>query len=129
MKAKSGYASALEWGSRLGLVLAISAFMIYLLGILPSHVGMAEIEHYWGLPLDEFVAATGIPTGPGSWITMMGTGYGLATSWAVLFSLVALFAYAAIAIPTILDRDYIYALFIVLELALMCAAMAGWIGG
>ncbi len=128
MKAKSGYALVLEWGSRLGLVLVVTAFLVYLIGLLPSPMGMAEIDRYWGLPLADFVAATGIPTGPGSWITMMGTGYGLAASWAVLFSLVALFAYAAIAVPTILDRDYIYAVFIVLELALMCAAMAGWLG-
>lgn len=129
MKAKSGYSAVLEWGSRLGFALAILTFLVYASEVLPSTVRIGEIDRYWSLPLAEYVAATGIATGPGAWISLLDTGNGLAALPAILFSVLALAAYLAIAIPTIRDRDYVYALLILLEAALIVATVAGLIGG
>lgn len=129
MKSRHGYAAVLEWGSRMGLALAVAAFLIYISGVLPSTVKVDDIDKYWGLPLAEYVAATGITTGPGAWLNLLGTGDGLAALPAILFSVLSLVAYLAIAIPTIRDRDHAYAVFIILETALIGATVFGIIGG
>ncbi len=99
MKARHTYASFLEIGSRIGLYLSIAAFFVYVLGLLPAYVDTADIDRYWSLPLADYVAATGIPTGPGAWLSMLGTGDGLAALPVVLLSLLSLAAYVMIALP------------------------------
>lgn len=129
MKARHTYASFLEIGSRIGLYLSIAAFFVYVLGLLPAYVDTADIDRYWSLPLADYVAATGIPTGPGAWLSMLGTGDGLAALPVVLLSLLSLAAYVMIALPTLRDRDHIYAVFIVAEAVLIGATVFGLIGG
>jgi hypothetical protein len=129
MKARQAYASFLELGSRIGLILAVAAFILYVSGILPSSVKISEMDRYWSLPLADYVAATGIPTGPGAWLSMLGMGDGLAALPVVFLSLLSLVAYVMIALPTIRDRDHTYAVFIIAEAALIGATVLGFVGG
>lgn len=125
MKAKSGYAAVLDWGTRLGLLVAIAVLAIDLAGMLPSMIGMGEMDRYWGLPLADYVAATRTPTGPGAWLGLLGTQEGLFSLPVILFSLLPLPAYLTIAIPAVKDGDHAYAVMILLEMALIAATIAG----
>jgi hypothetical protein len=59
------YARWLDVGSRAGLAVLVAVFFAYAAGFtepLVSHTRLAEV---WGLPVAEFLAATGVPTGWG----------------------------------------------------------------
>jgi uncharacterized membrane protein len=67
------YARVLSIGVILGFVLLVVSFFLYVTGILPPLVPIAEIPKYWSLPADQFVKVTHSPTG-WSWITEIGKG-------------------------------------------------------
>ncbi|MEI6874671.1 MAG: hypothetical protein WCL50_06030, partial [Spirochaetota bacterium] len=116
MRAKSGYAAVLEWGTRLGLLLAFVTLAMDLGQLLPSMVGMDEMDRYWSLPLADYIAATRCPTGPGAWLGFLGTQEGLFSLPAILFSLLPLPAYLMIAIPAVREGNHVYAVMIVVEM-------------
>jgi hypothetical protein len=57
------YARVLQIAARLGLVMLIASFAVYVSGALSPLVPLADLPKYWGLSASEFVAATHQPTG------------------------------------------------------------------
>ena len=67
------YAAVLAAGIRAGFALLVLTFLIYMLGILKPSIPVEELPRYWGMPLAEFVRATGTSTGWG-WVARIGQG-------------------------------------------------------
>lgn len=67
------YATVLHWSTLTGFVVLIVTFVAYMLGWLPASVPLEQMPHLWGLSTDEYLKATGTPTG-WSWLFMMGKG-------------------------------------------------------
>lgn len=67
------YATVLHWSTLAGFVVLIITFIAYMLGWLPASVPLEELPHLWSLPANEYLKATGTPTG-WSWLFMMGKG-------------------------------------------------------
>lgn len=59
------YAVWLDWGSRVGLLVLMLVFLAYGLGLSEPHVPHSRLPEVWNLPVGEFLAATGLPTGWG----------------------------------------------------------------
>jgi hypothetical protein len=59
------YARWLDAGSRAGLAVLVAVFLAYAAGFTEPHVPHARLAEVWGLPVTEFLAATGVPTGWG----------------------------------------------------------------
>lgn len=57
------YARWLDWGTRLGLLALASLFLAYCTGMLQPQVPPEQLPSLWGLPVKQFLAATGMPTG------------------------------------------------------------------
>lgn len=57
------YASWLDWGTRLGLLALAGLFLAYGTGTLQPHVPHERLATLWSLPVGQFLAATGLPTG------------------------------------------------------------------
>jgi hypothetical protein len=56
-------ARALGLGARAGFWLTVAAGALYLSGLLPAVVPLAELPRYWSLPAARFGQATGWPAG------------------------------------------------------------------
>ncbi|OGB02137.1 MAG: hypothetical protein A3E25_05785 [Burkholderiales bacterium RIFCSPHIGHO2_12_FULL_69_20] len=67
------YATLLEWSTRVGLLVLVLSFAAYLSGLMPSFVPMDRLPALWSLPVDQFLAATGMPTGWG-WVALLRHG-------------------------------------------------------
>lgn len=61
------YARWLDRGSRAGLVVLMLLFAAYVLGFTTPHVPHADLPALWKLPVGQFLAHTGLPTGWG-WV-------------------------------------------------------------
>lgn len=68
---QSIYARWLAFGVRLGFGALVASFVIYVTGALPPGIAPQDLPRYWGLPVVQYVAATGAPTG-WSWIRRLG---------------------------------------------------------
>jgi hypothetical protein len=67
------YAKVLSTGVKIGFVLLVVSFFLYMTGILKPLVPVDQLPKYWGLSADEFVKTTGTPTGWG-WLKMIVKG-------------------------------------------------------
>ena len=67
------YARWLEAGTRVGLVVLIAVFLAYGAGLSTPHVPHERLPEVWNLPVTEFLAATGSPTG-WSWLAHLHRG-------------------------------------------------------
>jgi len=67
------YATVLHWSTLAGFVVLIVTFIAYLAGWLPSSVPLERLPQLWRLSADEYLKATGTPTG-WSWLFNLGHG-------------------------------------------------------
>jgi len=64
------YADLLVWGTRVGLVVVLLGFAAYVSGLVTPLVPVERLPELWTLPLDQYLAQTGTPTGWG-WLTLL----------------------------------------------------------
>ena len=89
------YAKVMGAGVKIGFILLVVSFALYVTGVLPPLVPLDQVPRYWGLSAADYVKATGTPTGWG-WVTMVGKGdmlnyVGIAVlAGAAIFSTIAL---------------------------------------
>jgi hypothetical protein len=80
----------------------VATFGAYLLGVLSPLVPTAELARLWRLPVDQYVAASGAPTGWG-WLKMLGKGDYLNFIGIALLAAITIVCYARIvpALPRV----------------------------
>ncbi len=101
------YATILDWGTRIGLVLLILGFAAYMLGLTTPLVALQDLPQLWGQPAAVFQQKTGTPLGWG-WMAMLGKGD--------MLNLLGIAVLAGCSIPPLLSlvplylkrRDYVY---------------------
>ena len=57
------YAGILDKGMKVGLVILVVTFSLYVFGILQPHVPVNDLPQYWSLSVHEYLEVTGIGTG------------------------------------------------------------------
>lgn len=67
------YADVLEFGARLSLTVIALGFVLYAIGWPAPLVPMERLPEVWGLPVSEYLRATGVPTG-WAWLADLGHG-------------------------------------------------------
>jgi len=67
------YARVLEWGARIGLAVAVVAFVLYVAGILPGQVPRDHLPALWSLPLADYLRQSAAPVG-WQWIRLAARG-------------------------------------------------------
>jgi hypothetical protein len=116
------YASHLDTGMKFGLLALVVTFLVYLTGALAPLVPVGDLPRYWAMPVKDYLAATGAPTGWG-WVNLLSRGDFLNFVGIAFLSGVTIFCYLAV-IPIFLrkgDRAYV-ALAVVEVLVLVLAA-------
>ncbi len=122
------YATWLDWGTRVGLVVLLLSFAAYVLGLAESHVPVSRLPELWVHPVGRFLELTASPTGWG-WLALVHRGdiaglLGIAIlAGSSVLCLLAL-------VPLYWSRgDRAFAAICLAEVAVVLVAASGWIAG
>ena len=115
------YARVLHIGARVGLVMLIASFAVYVSGVLSPLVPLTDLPKYWGLSAREFVAATHQPTG---WAWLMQIGRSDIANLAPIAFLAGVSALCSLAVlPQFVRRgDAMHAAILVLQIVVLVLA-------
>lgn len=118
------YARWLAAGVATGFSLLVVSFVIYLSGILPPSIPPQMLPQYWGLPVAEYVKATGSPTG-WSWVRRLGEGDLLNFAGVAILGATTIACYLRMLPLFIRTRQRLFAAICLAELAVLAAAASG----
>lgn len=118
------YAKILDLGMKLGLLLLIISFTIYVLGIFTPHVPLEDLPKYWKLPVHDYLKEAGIQQG-WSWLHHLNQGDFLNFVGIAFLAGVSIICYLSI-IPTLFRKgDTIYAFLAIAEVVVLVLAASG----
>jgi hypothetical protein len=118
------YAKILDIGMKLGLLMLIITFIVYLLGILSPHIPVDDLPKYWGLSVHKYLERTGIHPG-WAWLSMIGRGDFLNFIGIAFLAGVTVVCYIAIFPIFIRKKDTVYATLALLEVLVLVLAASG----
>jgi hypothetical protein len=122
------YAQWMDYGTRAGFVVLVVTFLAYVFELVPAAIDLHALPRYWGLPVHEYVAATGAPTGWG-WVAQLGSGDYLNFLGVALLGAVTIVCYLRLLPALIRSGDRAFAVICALEIVVLAIAAAGWVGG
>jgi hypothetical protein len=111
-------------GTRIAFALLVASFAIYALGILDPLVPAQEVMRLWSLPVDRYIAATGIPTGWG-WLRLVGKADYLNFIGISVFVGAILVGYARIVPLFIARGERLHAWLAIGQIVVLVAALSG----
>lgn len=122
------YARLLDWSTRVGFVVLVASFLAYLLHLTPPLVPPEQLPALWGLPVTQYLAATGSPTG-WRWVGLLQHG-----DIAGLLGVVLLVGCSFLCLLALLPiyarrRDKRYAALVVAEVIVLLLAASGLLAG
>ena len=122
------YARWLDIGTKVGFLVLIAAFAVYVLGLATPQVPLAELPRFWSLPVEEYLAAAGVHAGWG-WIEHVARGDYLNLVGVAWLASVSIFCYARLAPVYWKERDRVFTAIVLLEIVVLLAAASGVFGG
>ena len=122
------YARWLDVATKAGFVISLVAFLLYAGQVMPPYVALDELPRYWNLPVDQFIRATGAPSG-WAWLGELGYGDGLNLLAIGLLGLVTPLCYARLVPALIAERDWLQLALAVVQLAVLLGAASGVVAG
>jgi len=121
------FARWLDAGTKIALVLLAASFLAYVTGLLPAQLPPEELAKLWGLPLREYLAAAGAPTGWG-WLELWARGDYANYFGMVLLTSIVMVAYLRV-LPMLVRHDRSFAAIAALEVVVLLAAASGLLPG
>ena len=121
------YASILEKGMLLGMLLLLVTYVVYVSGILDPYIPLTDVHKYWSMNVHDYLQQAKIEPG-WAWLKMVRYGDFLSFVAIALLAGVTIFCFLAI-IPLLLKQnDKLYAFLSVLEVIILCIAASGILG-
>ena len=118
------YARWLERATRAGFAALTVAFLVYAFGVVEPHVPLAELPALWALPVDQYLAASGSPSGWG-WLALVGRADHLNLAAIAVLALVTICCYVRV-VPLLVARgERLHAALALAQLAVLIAAASG----
>jgi hypothetical protein len=121
------YARWLDFGTRTGFVVLMAAFLAYVFEVVPPAIALDDLPRYWRLPVNEYLAATGAPTGWG-WVRRLGSGDYLNFLGVALLGGVTIVCYLRLLPALLAKGERVFALLCALEIVVLLVAAAGIVG-
>lgn len=118
------YARFLDLGMKVGLLILIITFIIYLTGILTPHIPVNDLPKYWGMSVHKYLEATHIPHGWG-WLGMISKGDFLNFIGIAFLAGITIICYIAVIPILFRKKDTIYGILAVLEVLVLVLAASG----
>ena len=122
------YATLLNWGMQLSLLVLVLSFAAYLFGLMTPLVPLDQLTQLWGQPVASYLKNTGTPQGWG-WLARAGHGD--------MLTLVGIALLAGCSLPPLLGliplylkrRDYAYVGICLTIVLVLLLAASGALGG
>ena len=121
------YAKWLDYGTRVGFVVLVATFFAYVFQLVPAAIALDDLPKYWRPPVDEYLAATGAPTGWG-WVRRLGSGDYLNFLGVAILGGVTIVCYLRLLPALIAKRDRVFAAICAIEIVVLAVAAAGLVG-
>jgi hypothetical protein len=118
------YARILDRGAKLGFLLLLATFAIYLSGILSPYVPLEDLPRYWSRPASHYLLATQVQTG-WAWVHELHHGDFLNFLPLALLSLVMILAYLAVVGRFFRRGETVMGIIIILEIMVLTLAASG----
>lgn len=122
------YAKLLDIGMKVGLIMLVITFIVYLVGVLTPHIPVNDLPKYWSMPVKDYLKATDIHTG-WSWLAMVGKGDFLNFIGIAFLSGVTIFCYMRIIPILFRKKDTVYAVLAIVEVLVLVLAASGILKG
>jgi MFS superfamily sulfate permease-like transporter len=118
------YAKLLDLGMKIGLLMLVITFIIYLFGIFTPYIPVEELPNYWKLPVKEYLKVTGIHPG-WTWLVMVGKGDFLNFIPIAFLAGVTILCYIRIVPILFGKKDTVYAFLAIIEVLVLVLAASG----
>ena len=122
-QAQRSFARWVDIGTRLGLGLLLAGFAAYVGGLLPPHIPLSDLARAWHLPLAQFAATTGAPTG-WQWLQLAGRGDYFNFVGIVVLASIIIAAYLRV-LSLVARENRAFAVIAALEIFVLLAAASG----
>jgi hypothetical protein len=118
------YARILDFGMKIGLLILIVFFIIYVTGILPSYIPVNDLPKYWKLSVHQYLDATGIQQG-WTWLKLLNKGDFLNFLGIAFLAGVTIICYIAIIPIFFKKKDVVYGVLAIIEVLVLLLAATG----
>ena len=118
------YANFLIIGVWAGIIILVATYVIYVTGILPSHVEMSLIPRVWGKGVSEFLEITHSPHG-WEWVSLLAKGDFLNYTGFALLALMTIFCFLVLVRGYSRRKDWTFVAIAVLEIIVLSLAASG----
>jgi hypothetical protein len=118
------YARWLEHGTRVGLLVLLLVFILYLLGLWPALVPPQQLPRLWGLSAAQFQQVSGLSAGWG-WLQQVGHGDVASLLGIVVLTGCSVLSLAVLARAYALRGDRLYAALCAAEIGVIALAASG----
>lgn len=115
------YAKILDLGMKVGLLLLVISFALYVFGILTPHIPLEDLPNYWKLPVNEYMKQAGIHRG-WSWVFLLNKGDFLNFVGIAFMAGVSIICYLSIIPSLFRKKDTIYAFLAITEVLVLVLA-------
>jgi hypothetical protein len=120
----AAYARWMRIGVGIGLAAVIVSFVVYLGGLLPVTIPPARLPEVWGLPVKQYLAVTGAPSG-WQWLHRLNQGDVLNFAGVALLASVTIACYARAVIGLMRAGERVYAVIAFVQLVVLLVAASG----
>jgi hypothetical protein len=118
------YARWLAWGVRLGFGALVASFFLYVTGLVPPGIAPAQLPQLWGLSVDQYIAATGAPTG-WHWVPRLGEGDLLNFAGVAILASASIACHLRVLPLFVRSRERVFAAVCIAQVLVLAAAAAG----
>jgi hypothetical protein len=118
------YANLLDKGMKIGLLILIVTFLIYLTGILKPHIPVSELPHYWGFSVHDYLENAQVEPG-WAWLGLLGKGDFLNFIGIAFLAGVTIICYGRIVPILFRKKDTVFAVIAILEVLVLVLAASG----
>ncbi|GAB6182463.1 hypothetical protein [Thermodesulfovibrio hydrogeniphilus] len=118
------YAKWLDWGMKIGLLLLILTFIIYLTGILSPQIPISDLPKYWKLKAHEYLVSAGLHPG-WAWLSLVTKGDFLNFVPVAFLGAVTILCYIRILPIFLKKKDFVYFTIAFIECLILILAASG----
>ncbi|MDP2167444.1 MAG: hypothetical protein Q8J64_03835 [Thermodesulfovibrionales bacterium] len=118
------YAGMLDKGMKIGFVLVVVSFILYITGIMAPYLPINDLPKYWGMPVHDYLKATNIHMG-WAWLGMLQKGDFINFIGIAFLAGVTIPCYIAIMPIFLKKKDKVYFTLALLEVTVLALAASG----
>jgi len=118
------YANLLDKGMKIGLLMLIITFFLYMSGIMKPYIPVRELPNYWSMSVHDYLQKADVPAGWG-WLTMVAKGDFLNFIGIAFLAGVSIVCYMRIIPILFRKKDTVFVVIAILEVVVLTLAASG----